>query len=122
MIMTETIRRYYQRENHYNRGRDDIRRQLLNCLHGLGPTAITEILYRIALSHGQAKIYLNELIRAGLIIRRPLADMIAELPKARLGKLANKSDNVTDLFIITKMGEKYLDKLNEMEVMMSWGK
>jgi predicted transcriptional regulator len=120
--MTTMIRPYYQRENHYNRGRDDIRRQLLNCLHGLGPTSITEILYRIALSHGQARTYLNDLIDSGLVKRRPLTEMIKELPKERLGKLANKSDNVTDLYTITNKGEKYLNKLNEMVMLITWDK
>lgn len=118
-MMTE-IRRYYHRVTHYNRGRDDIQRQLLNCLNRLGPTPVTHLLYRIALSHGQAKVYLNELIDAGLVRRKPLETMLKEVPKAELGRLVRMSDNVIDVYLITKKGEKYLNKLNEMEVMITW--
>lgn len=123
MTTITTTRRYYPpRANKHNRGRDDIRRQILNCLNHLGPTAITEILYRIALSHGQGTAYLNELINTGLVRRKSLATLLKELTKAELGKLVLMSDNVTDVYFITKQGKKYLEKLNEMEVMMSWDK
>ena len=122
-IASTTTKRYYpQRATKYNRGRDDIRRQILNCLNHLGPTPITEILYRIALSHGQGTAYLNELINTGLVIRKSLATMLKELTKSQLGRLVLMSDNVTDVYIITKKGGEYLNKLNEMELVLSWGK
>lgn len=122
-IATTTTRRYYPpRANKYNRSKDDIRRQILNCLNHLGPCPITEILYRIALSHGQGTIYLNELIASGLITRKPLETLLKELTKTQLGRLIHFSENVTDVYIITKKGQKYLNKLNEMELMMTWGR
>ena len=112
----------YNREAKYNRGTDDIRRQMLNCLVATGPTPITQLLFRIALSYGQAKVHLGELIGVGLVSRKPLSKMIQELSKEQLGKLAEMSDNVTDLYMITGKGQKYLEKLNEMELMIKWGK
>ena len=114
--------KHYKREHRYNRGRSDITREILTSLAELGPIPVTQILYRIALSHAQAKVYLNYLTNADLIVRRPFSEMTRDLSKKQLGRLGEMSDNVTDLYIITGKGEKYLNKLNELEIMIKWNK
>lgn len=82
-----------------NRQKDEIARDILSVCNG--GAQITKVMFHAYMTHGQVKIYLNQLIESGLVERDTLERKYYTTPKG-MGYLA-AFDSMTQLLpVVTK--------------------